>query len=305
VLIAWFPDKRGFITGLAVTGFGLGALVTSPLATELIRLHSVQSTLIILGAAFLVIAVAAAQVLRPAPADYAPPGWAPVTPQASGFAAETTLREALRTPHWYLLWSILALNVTAGAALISVAAPLAQELTGVGPALGAIAVCLISLFNGIGRLFWGAISDRLGRAATFLVMFLLQACAFVALPAVDQFWLLLVPAAVIALCYGGGFGTMPAFATDVFGAKNAGTIYGAMLSAWSAGAIAGPLLIAAVPYRTALPVIAGMLACAAILPVLFSALVQRAATAPSGAKRVAVQWQVARIAHWSPRRRGG
>jgi len=306
VLIAWCPDRRGFITGLAVTGFGLGALVTSPLATELIRIYGVQSTLIILGAAFLVIAVAAAQVLRPAPADYAPPGWTPAVQQASGFAAETTLGEALRTPHWYLLWSILALNVTAGAALISVAAPLAQELTQVGPALGAIAVCLISLFNGIGRLFWGAISDRLGRAATFLVMFLLQACAFMALPAVDQFWLLLVPAAVIALCYGGGFGTMPAFATDVFGAKNAGTIYGAMLSAWSAGAIAGPLLIAAVPYRTALPVIAGMLACAGILPVLFNALLQRrgaagAATAPSGPQR-AMQWQVARVAHWSRRR---
>jgi OFA family oxalate/formate antiporter-like MFS transporter len=109
---------------------------------------------------------------------------------------------------------------------------------------------------------------------------------------------------VIALCYGGGFGTMPAFATDVFGAKNAGTIYGAMLSAWSAGAIAGPLLIAAVPYRTALPVIAGMLACAGILPVLFNALAQRggAATAPSGPQRVTVQWQVARVAHWSRRR---
>ena len=307
VLIAWFPDKRGFITGLAVTGFGLGALVTSPLATELIRIYGVQSTLIILGAAFLVIAVAAAQVLRPAPADYAPPGWTPVVQQASGFAAETTLGEALRTPHWYLLWSILALNVTAGAALISVAAPLAQELTQVGPALGAVAVCLISLFNGIGRLFWGAISDRLGRAATFLVMFLLQACAFMALPVVDQFWLLLVPAAVIALCYGGGFGTMPAFATDVFGAKNAGTIYGAMLSAWSAGAIAGPLLIAAVPYRTALPVIAGVLACAAILPVLFNALVQRggAATAPAGRQRVTVQWHVARVAHWPRRSRSG
>ncbi len=307
VLIAWFPDRRGFITGLAVTGFGLGALVTSPLATELIRIYGVQSTLIILGAAFLVIAVAAAQVLRPAPADYAPPGWTPVARQAFGFAAETTLGEALRTPHWYLLWSILALNVTAGAALISVAAPLAQELTQVGPALGAIAVCLISLFNGIGRLFWGAISDRLGRAATFLVMFLLQACAFMALPVVDQFWLLLVPAAVIALCYGGGFGTMPAFATDVFGAKNAGTIYGAMLSAWSAGAIAGPLLIAAVPYRTALPVIAGVLACAAILPVLFNALVQRggAATAPAGRQRITVQWHVARVAHWPRRSRSG
>ena len=140
---------------------------------------------------------------------------------------------------------------------------------------------------------------------TFVALFLLQTVAFALLPAVDHFALLLVPVAVIALCYGGGFGTMPAFATDVFGAKNAGTIYGAMLTAWSVGAIVGPLLIAAVPYRTALPLIAGMLACAAILPVLFNALVQRggtagAATAPSGPQRVTVQ--VARVAHWSRRR---
>jgi len=274
VLIAWFPDKRGFITGLAVTGFGLGALVTSPLATELIRVYGVQSTLIVLGAAFLLIAVAAAQFLRPAPADYAPPGWTPVMQQTSS-STEMTLGEALRTPHWYLLWSILALNVTAGAALISVAAPLAQELTQVGPATGATAVCVISLFNGMGRLVWGAVSDRVGRQNAFMAMFLLQTVAFAALPAVDQFWLLLAPAAVIALCYGGGFGTMPAFATDVFGPKNAGAIYGAMLTAWSAGAIVGPLFIAAVPYRTALPVIACMLAVSAVLPALFNVLPQR------------------------------
>ena len=280
VLIAWFPDKRGFITGLAVTGFGLGALVTSPLATELIRVYGVQSTLILLGAAFLLIAVAAAQFLRPAPADYAPPGWTPVA-QRTSRSTQMSLSEALRTPHWYLLWSILALNVTAGAALISVAAPLTQELTQVGPALGAIAVCVISLFNGIGRLFWGAMSDRLGRARCFMAMFLLQAVAFLMLPAMDHFWPLLPPMAMIALCYGGGFGTMPAFATDVFGAKNAGTIYGAMLTAWSAGAIAGPLLIAAVPYRTALPLIAGMLALAAVLPILFNALVRHRAAAPT------------------------
>jgi OFA family oxalate/formate antiporter-like MFS transporter len=295
VLIAWFPDKRGFITGLAVTGFGLGALVTSPLATALIGAYGVQSTLILLGTAFLVIAVAAAQVLRPA--DYAPPGWTPVAQRTSGFATEMTLSEALRTPHWYLLWSILALNVTAGAALISVAAPLAQELTHVGPALGAIAVCLISLFNGMGRLFWGAMSDHIGRSRTFMAMFLLQAVAFALLPAMDQFWLLLVPAAVIALCFGGGFGTMPAFATDVFGAKNAGTIYGAMLTAWSAGAIVGPLLIAAVPYRTALPIIVCMLAVANILPVLFNACARRGAVRTTvwfGRKRAAVRWRMAR-----------
>jgi MFS transporter, OFA family, oxalate/formate antiporter len=275
VLIGWFPDKRGFITGLAVTGFGLGALITSPLATQLITIYGVQSTLAMLGAAYLLIVVAAAQFLRAAPAGYAPPGWTPVAQPTLSSGAEVTLRDALRTPHWYLLWSMLALNVTAGAALISVAAPLAQELTQVGPALGAAVVCLIALFNGVGRLLWGTASDRLGRAPTFMALFLLQTVAFALLPAVEHFSMFLLPAAVIALCYGGGFGTMPAFATDVFGPKHAGTIYGAMLTAWSAGAIVGPLLIAAAPYRTALLLISGMLAAATVLPVLFNSLGQR------------------------------
>jgi OFA family oxalate/formate antiporter-like MFS transporter len=275
VLIKWFPDKRGYITGLAVTGFGLGALVTSPLATQLIEAHGVQLTLMLLGIAYLAIVVAAAQFMRSAPDNYAPPGWTPPAQAVSAPVVDVTLSEALRTPHWYLLWAMLALNVTAGAALISVAAPLAQELTDVGPAVAALAVCVIALFNGIGRLFWGTLSDRIGRAHTFVALFLLQGVAFATMPAIDHFGTLLVPAAVIALCYGGGFGTMPAFASDVFGPKNAGTIYGTMLTAWSAGAIAGPLLIAAVPYRVALPVIAIMLAVAAILPLIFMGLVRR------------------------------
>jgi MFS transporter, OFA family, oxalate/formate antiporter len=275
VLIGWFPDKRGFISGLAVTGFGLGALVTGPLATALIKAQGVQNTLMLLGAGYFVIVVAAAQFLRPAPDNYAPPGWTPAAQQTLTTGAELTLADALRTPHWYVLWSMLALNVTAGAALISVAAPLTQELAHVGPALGAIAVCLISLSNGLGRLIWGALSDRLGRPRTFAALFLLQTVAFALLPAIDHFAVLLLPVAVIALCYGGGFGTMPAFATDVFGAKNAGTIYGAMLTAWSVGAIVGPLLIAAVPHQTALPLIAGALALAAPLPLLFNVLLQR------------------------------
>jgi OFA family oxalate/formate antiporter-like MFS transporter len=147
VLIEWFPDKRGFITGLAVTGFGLGALVTSPLATALIKTHGVASTLMLLGGAHLAIVVTAAQFMRPAPDNYAPPGCTPPAQAASKSSAEVTLGEALRTPHWYLLWAMLALNVTAGAALISVAAPLAQELTQVGPAMGAIAVCVIAVFK--------------------------------------------------------------------------------------------------------------------------------------------------------------
>ena len=269
VLIDWFPDRRGFITGLAVTGFGLGALVTSPLSTELIKTFGVQSALTMLGLSYLLIVVAAAQFLRPAPENYTPANWVPVAGETLTPSSHITLHDALRTPHWYLLWSMLALNVTAGTALISVAAPLAQDLTQVGPALGALAVCVIALFNGFGRLFWGTLSDRIGRPRTFLVLFLLQVAAFAVLPALDHFWILLLPAAVIAMCYGGGFGTMPAFTTDVFGAKNAGTIYGAMLTAWSAGAIVGPLFIASVPYRSALPLIAGLLCVAAMLAAIF------------------------------------
>jgi MFS transporter, OFA family, oxalate/formate antiporter len=275
VLIGWFPDRRGFITGLAVTGFGLGALVTGPMATELIEAYGVQTTLIVLGGAYLVVVTAAAQFMRSAPDNYRPEGWLPLSKSAVSSGAEATLAEALRSPHWYLLWLMLALNVTAGAALISVAAPLTQELLQVGSGLAALTVCLISLFNGVGRLFWGTLSDRIGRPSTFFALFLLQAGAFALLPALGHFAAFLVPVAVIALCYGGGFGTMPAFATDVFGAKNAGAIYGAMLTAWSAGAIAGPLLIASIPYRTALSLIAGMLVLAAGLPLLFQALVLR------------------------------
>jgi MFS transporter, OFA family, oxalate/formate antiporter len=291
VLIGWFPDKRGFITGLAVTGFGLGALVTGPLATVLIKAQGVQNTLMLLGAGYFVIVVAAAQFLRSAPDNYAPPGWMPASQQTLATGAELTLAEALRTPHWYLLWSMLALNVTAGAALISVAAPLTQELTQVGPALGAMAVCLISLSNGLGRLIWGASSDRIGRPRTFVALFALQTVAFTILPAIDHFAVLLLPVAVIALCYGGGFGTMPAFSTDVFGAKNAGTIYGAMLTAWSVGAIVGPLLIAAIPYRTALPLIAGMLAVAIPLPLLFNVLTQRGVRHNFPSSRGATAWR--------------
>ena len=275
VLIGWFPDKRGLITGLVVTGFGLGALITSPLATELIQALGVQNTLVVLGIAYFVMVVLSAQFLFAAPEGYAPSGWRPPVQPTLTTEANATLAEALRTPYWYLLWSMLALNVTAGAALISVAAPLTQELARVGPAMGALAVCLIALFNGVGRLFWGALSDRIGRPRTFMAIFLIQVCAFALISAIDSFAAMLIPAALIALCYGGGFGTMPAFASDVFGPRNSGTIYGAMLTAWSAGAIAGPMLISAVPYRMALTWIAGLLAAAAVLPLIFNVLIHR------------------------------
>jgi OFA family oxalate/formate antiporter-like MFS transporter len=282
MLIKWFPDRRGFITGLAVAGFGAGALITSPVAAALITSVGLGSTFLYLGIAYLVVIVIVAQFFRMAPEGYAPAGWTPSAQQHIDHSKrEYTLSEALRLPRWYVLWLILALNVTAGAALISVASPLAQKFTGVSAVTAALLVSVIGIFNGTGRLFWGWLSDGIGRPFAFLSMFIIQVIVFALLPSIHSFAVLLIPAAIIALCYGGGFGTMPAFAADVFGPKHAGTVYGAMLTAWSAGGIVGPILITSFgtttnpDYVTPLYIIAGIMLVSATLPLVARALARR------------------------------
>ncbi len=268
MLIKWFPDRRGFITGLAVAGFGGGAALTGPVAAGyLLKPYGLSTTFIILGVAYLVIVVVAAQFFHRAPDGYAPAGWVPVAKTQNVSSTRIyALGESLATPKWYLLWLILALNVTAGAAVISVASPLATKFTGVIPAVAAGLVITISIFNGAGRLFWGWVSDFIGRPYTFLALFVIQIAMFLWIPSISNFALLFIPASIVGLCYGGGFGTMPAFAADFFGSKNAGTIYGVMLTAWSAGGILGPILIAGLDFRTALYIIAGIMLVSCVLP---------------------------------------
>ncbi|MBV9257609.1 MAG: OFA family MFS transporter [Ktedonobacteraceae bacterium] len=276
MLIKWFPDRRGFITGLAVAGFGLGAILTAQIAPNILPHLGLGTTFLYLGIAYLIIVVVAAQFFRRAPEGYAPVGWEPSTRvQETRTLRDYTLQEALQTPRWYVLWLILALNVTAGAALISVAAPLAVSFTHVTAITAATLVSTIAIFNGAGRLVWGWISDAIGRPFTFLSLFIIQIVAFAVLPSISNFAVLLIPCALIALCYGGGFGTMPAFAADFFGPKNAGMIYGAMLTAWSAGGIVGPILISNLDYKTALYIIAGIMLVSCALPFVARALARR------------------------------
>lgn len=282
MLIKWFPDRRGFITGLAVAGFGAGAAVTGPVAAAyLLPSLGLSNTFLVLGIAYFIIVVVAAQFFRTAPDGYAPAGWTP-TPklQENRATREYTLGESLTSPKWYVLWLILALNVTAGAALISVASPLAQDFTKVSAALAAILVTTISIFNGAGRLFWGWLSDAIGRPFTFLSLFVIQIVAFALTPFIGNFVILFIPISIVGLCYGGGFGTMPAFAADFFGPKNAGTIYGAMLTAWSAGGIVGPILIASIDTRTALYIIAGIMVVSCALPLVARAQARQEQPAP-------------------------
>jgi OFA family oxalate/formate antiporter-like MFS transporter len=243
MLVKWFPDRRGLITGIAVGGFGFGAVLTGPVARQLLeRTDNKPSVFLPLGLAYLVVGLAGAALFRNPPPGYTVPGFTPAPGTATtGY----TLSEALRTPQWYLLTAILFLNTTCGIAFISQASDAAQEIALVSAATAASFVGVMGLFNGAGRIAWAALSDHLGRMRAFLGMLGLQAICFLLIPHVHVFAGFAVLGALIYLAYGGGFGTMPATAADYFGTPNAGAIYGAMIVAWSAGGVVGPLLAAA------------------------------------------------------------
>jgi OFA family oxalate/formate antiporter-like MFS transporter len=272
-LVKWFPDRRGFITGVAVAGFGTGALVTAPLATRLVIQEGVLHTFAILGVAYLILVVGAGWFMVPPPPGYSPAGWNPKVAEKGRAVRDYTLGEALRTWQWYGLWAILFLNVCAGISIISQASPMAQEITGVNAAKAAAMVGIISIANGAGRFLWAWISDFIGRRWVFLSMFLLQAALFFFIANVSSYGVFTLVAFVVLLCYGGGFGTMPAFAADYFGSRDVGSIYGLMLTAWGCASAAGPVMIASIRqgtghYTEALYAIAGLMLVSAIVPMI-------------------------------------
>jgi OFA family oxalate/formate antiporter-like MFS transporter len=274
VLVKWFPDRRGLITGIAVGGFGAGALITAPVATRLIQSVGVLTTFAYLGIGYLVVTVISGAFMQNPPDGWKPEGWAPTTLQASQRAGhDFVLSEALKTWQWYALWLLLFLNTCAGISVISQEAPIFQELTGASAIVAAGMVGIASIGNAVGRVFWAWVSDLITRRATFAVMFVLQVLLFWFLPSMATVSLMTIVTFVILMCYGGGFGTMPAFAADYFGPKNVGPIYGLMLTAWSFASAFGPLFIAhmresAGSYGRALHIIAALMAVSILLPIL-------------------------------------
>ena len=276
-LVKWFPDRRGMITGIAVTGFGCGALITAPIATRLIAQVGALNTFAILGVVYLIAVMGAACFMQNPPDGYHPPGWAPSAAQQQQRSAKMyTLREATGTWQWYGLWALLFLNTTTGIAVISQAGPMAQEIANVTPAAAAGLVSVIAIANGAGRFLWAWLSDSIGRRNVFLAMFPIQAIVFAILPAVESFAVLTVLSCLVLLCYGGGFGTMPAFVADYFGPEHVGSIYGLMLTAWGFAGVLGPTLIAGLrqttgQYNEALYVLAGLMFLSTAIPVLIGA----------------------------------
>jgi OFA family oxalate/formate antiporter-like MFS transporter len=273
-LVKWYPDKRGLMTGVAVAGYGAGALIMSPLAAREIQAVGVPITFYTLGIVYLVFVVAAAQFYQNPPQGWRPANWVPtsaVSKAASSYDFSVT--EAMHTWQFWLLWLMLFLNVSAGIMIISQASPLAQQLVGITPVQAAGIVGLISIFNGLGRVIWAWVSDYIGRSRVFMLLYAIQLVVFFFLPRSHTLALFGICVALVGFCYGGGFGTMPSFTADFFGAKYMGGIYGWILLAWGAGAIPSPILIAHVRqstgrYESAIYAITVVMLCALALPFL-------------------------------------
>jgi MFS transporter, OFA family, oxalate/formate antiporter len=269
----WFPDRRGLGSGLVVGGFGLGAFgyahvlkvfpafaggASGASGSDVLRAFSVS------GVAFALVGGAGALLLRN------PPSAGPVAAAAVG--RDFPPGEMARTPQFWAAFAMLFLNVTAGILFISNAVPIMRELTGAAPAAAAAVYGTIALANALGRFLWGAVSDRAGRRAAFAAIYLLQVAVFLVVGRVHSMWMVAPLFALVLLCYGGGFGVMPSLVADWFGTRHLGVNYGWVLLAWSLAGVAGPAFVAAVKDRTgsyagALPVIAGVLAVAVLLPV--------------------------------------
>jgi MFS transporter, OFA family, oxalate/formate antiporter len=270
----WFPDRRGLMTGVAVAGYGAGALIMSPFAARSIAARGVPLTFEILGVVYLIVVVLAAQFYRNPPVGWRPEGWQPSGAVATAASTyDFSVGEAMRTPQFWMLMLMLFLNVSAGIMIISQASPMAQQLVHMTPLAAAGMVGLISIFNGAGRVFWAFVSDYIGRARVYFLLYAIQAVVLFTLPHLTSVGSFSAALAIIGLCYGGGFGTMPSFTADFFGSKYMGGIYGWILLAWGAAAIPSPILVARLRqttgrYDQAIYTVAVVMVVALVLPLI-------------------------------------
>lgn len=276
VLVKWFPERRGLITGIAVGGFGAGSLLAAPVAGRLVQSVGLMPTFAYLGVAFAAVAVLSGLFMRNPPEAWHPAGWQPTAAQLSQRSdRDFMLGESLRTWQWWALCGLMSINTMAGLSIVSQAAPIFQEMGKVSAETAAILVGVISVGNGVGRVFWAWISDVTARRTAFLTMYLIQAALFSIYHYIGSPTLLTIVTFVIVMCYGGGYGITPAFAADYFGPRHVGSIFGLMLLPWAFPAAFGPLLFAYMRestggYTEALYLIAAMLIIAIILPLKVS-----------------------------------
>ncbi|HQP36953.1 MAG TPA: OFA family MFS transporter [Polyangiaceae bacterium] len=254
----WFPDKPGFSTGMVVMGFGFGALLMSKFIAPFLMDMTGKNLVTVfayMGVLFLVLTLPVGYALKNPPAGYVPAGWTPPATAAGAAKADEslTVRESVTSGRFAIIWLIFFCNIAAGISIIGFQSPLMQDrLAAADPTMtkealaagGATLIAITSLFNGVGRFFWGGLSDRIGRSRAFMLMLGTQIVAFGLLLVTANPWLFGAIFCYVLLCYGGGFGTMPAFIRSVFGARLQGAVYGTVLTAWSVAGIVGPQVVA-------------------------------------------------------------
>ncbi|PDM39831.1 MULTISPECIES: OFA family MFS transporter [unclassified Geobacillus] len=247
-LVKWFPDRRGFATGLAIMGFGFAAAISSPVMNSLIGSVGVSNTFYILGAVYFLIMAFSSLYLEKPPEGWMPEGFKEKVKagkaKPSMDLSQLTANEAIKTRRFWYLWMMLFINVTCGIAILAVAKPLAMESIGIDQAAAAALVGAIGVFNGLGRIGWASASDYIGRPNTYTVFFVLQIIIFFFLPDVSVKWLFMGMLIIVYTCYGGGFACIPAYIGDLFGTKQLGAIHGYILTAWAAAGLVGPLFAA-------------------------------------------------------------
>ncbi|HEQ4459949.1 TPA: OFA family MFS transporter [Streptococcus pyogenes] len=242
-IIKWFPDKRGMATGFAIMGFGFASLLTSPIAQWLIETEGLVATFYLLGLIYLIVMLFASQlIIKPTAAEIAILDKKRL--QNNSYLIEgMTAKEALKTKSFYCLWVILFINITCGLGLISVVAPMAQDLTGMSPEMSAIVVGAMGIFNGFGRLVWASLSDYIGRRVTVILLFLVSIIMTISLIFAHSSLIFMISIATLMTCYGAGFSLIPPYLSDLFGAKELATLHGYILTAWAIAALTGPTLL--------------------------------------------------------------
>lgn len=242
-IIKWFPDKRGMATGFAIMGFGFASLLTSPIAQWLIETEGLVATFYLLGLIYLIVMLFASQlIIKPTAAEIAILDKKRL--QNNSYLIEgMTAKEALKTKSFYCLWVILFINITCGLGLISVVAPMAQDLTGMSPEMSAIVVGAMGIFNGFGRLVWASLSDYIGRRVTVILLFLVSIIMTISLIFAHSSLIFMISIATLMTCYGAGFSLIPPYLSDLFGAKELATLHGYILTAWVIAALTGPMLL--------------------------------------------------------------
>jgi len=273
-LIKWFPDRRGMATGMAIMGFGGGAMIGSPLAAELMNYFAtpndvgVMQTFVVLALIYFVFMMAGAFGYRVPASDWKPAGWTPPPAQDTDrmiTQSHVHVKNAFKVPQFWLVWLVLCMNVSAGIGVIGMASPMLQEVFG-GSLIGlsqtyaqldkdqltliatvaAGFTALLSLFNIAGRFFWASISDRIGRRHTYTIFFVLGAFLYLSVPSSaqhGQIFLFVGAFCIILSMYGGGFATIPAYLADLFGTQMVGAIHGRLLTAWATAGILGPVVV--------------------------------------------------------------